>query len=511
MPRFLLLFFVICLAPFAALFAQTPYWVFFNERDSAAFHEAHVSPQTLENRSIMGLPAHQWSDVPPAQAYIKKLAKLGKVRVVSRWLNAVSVDLTPEALQEVENWPEVAGIQPLKSRFFPTQHTEKDSLKTHRALQQMRYEALHEKGLDGSGVTVGVIDAGFLYADSGEQLKYLFENDSTGVFAVRDFVNPSKTDYFGERETFHDTHGTTVLTRLAGKSDKAQDGLATGARFALARTDHGKNESRHEEDLWVAAMEWMDSLGVRLINTSLGYSTGHDDKNEDYKPAEMDGKTSIIARAARQAVCEKGIALVVSAGNEGDLKNWRIVSTPGDVPEVISVGATNRRGLKAGYSSLGPHFLEVVKPDVACFANFGTSFSAPSVTGLCACLLQAKPELKPLELQKLLHEGSTLYPFANNYLGYGVPQADRLLKKLAHEKVQFHKTVKAKKGKFEIPNIGEAETDDDILIFHKSDERTVQAQENLRVGSKDSLKPLNKKTKFTTVYLPDGRVFEVKW
>jgi len=504
-------FLTVCLSLFSlATYAQNPYWVFFAERDSAAFHKAHVSLQTLENRSIMGLRERQWSDVPPAQAHIKKLAKLGKVRVVSRWLNAVSVELTADALLQVESWPEVAGVKALRARFFPTQHTEKDSLKMHRALQQMRYEALHEKGLDGSGVTVGVIDAGFLYADSGEQLKYLFKNDNTGVFAVRDFVNPTKTDHYGERETFHDTHGTTVLTRLAGRSDKTQDGLATGARFALARTDHGKNESRHEEDLWVAAMEWMDSLGVRLINTSLGYSTGHDDKSEDYKPAEMDGKTSIIARAARLAVREKGIALVVSAGNEGDLKNWRIVSTPGDVPEVISVGATNRRGLKAGYSSLGPHFLEVVKPDVACFANFGTSFSAPSVTGLCACLLQAKPDLKPLELQKLLHEGSTLYPFANNYLGYGVPQADRLLQKLAGEKLQLHKNVKGKKGKFKIPTLN-VEAEGDILLFHKSDERTVQAQESLRMGAKDTLKPLNKKTKFTTVYLPDGRVFEVRW
>lgn len=505
-------FLTVCLSLFSlATYAQNPYWVFFAERDSAAFHEAHVSPQTLENRSIMGLPERQWSDVPPAQAHIKELEKLGKIRVVSRWLNAVSVELTADALLRVESWPEVSKIQAFETHFFPAQTAVKDSLKMHRALQQMRYEALLEKGLDGSGVTVGVIDAGFLYANTGEQLAYLFENDSTGVFAYKDFVNPTKTDHYGERETMMDTHGTTVLTRLAGHSDKVQDGLATGARFALAHTDHGKNESRQEEDFWIAAMEWMDSLGVRLINTSLGYSTGHDDKTEDYKPAEMDGKTSIIARAARQAVREKGIALVVSAGNEGDLKSWRIVSTPADVAEVISVGATNRRGLKAGYSSLGPHFLEVVKPDAACFANFGTSFSAPSVTGLCACLLQAKPELKPLELQKLLHEGSTLYPFANNYLGYGVPQADRLLQLLEGKKIELHDTTKGKKEHFEIPSLTEENAEGSILLFHKSDERTVQMQESLRVESTEHIKPYNKKTRFTTVYLPDGRVFEVRW
>lgn len=79
------------------------------------------------------------------------------------------------------------------------------------------------------------------------------------------------------------------------------------------------------------------------------------------------------------------------------------------------------------YSSKGPEWLDYVKPEITCFASSGTSFSTPVITGLAACILEKKPELKGEELKQVIIQASSLsYP--NNYIGYGVPDGGRALK-----------------------------------------------------------------------------------
>ena len=127
-------------------------------------------------------------------------------------------------------------------------------------------------------------------------------------------------------------------------------------------------------------MEWIDSLGVRVINTSLGYAKGFSNPAENYEPTQMDGHTSVISKAAQIATEKKGILLVVSAGNEGDDTNWMLISTPADAEGVLAVGATNQKlWNKIGYSSIGPEFLPYLKPNVSCFSLYGTSLAAPSL------------------------------------------------------------------------------------------------------------------------------------
>jgi hypothetical protein len=193
-------------------------------------------------------------------------------------------------------------------------------------------------GLTGKDVKVGVIDVGFYGLTTNRTLRHLLQEDR--IKDVKDFITPSRTEHFNENETHSDYHGAEVLQMLTGYDPdrKMQYGLATGAHFYLARTDHGIREARTEEDNWIAAVERLDSLGVRLINTSLGYALGFTNPKENYKPSEMDGRTSKISRAAQVAVEEKGMLIVVSAGNEGDDARWRVVSTPADAQGVLSVG-----------------------------------------------------------------------------------------------------------------------------------------------------------------------------
>jgi hypothetical protein len=285
--------------------------------------------------------------------------------------------------------------------------------------------------------------------------------------------------------------------------------MATNAKFYLARTDYSMREYRGEEDNWIAAMEWMDSLGVRLINTSLGYAKGFSDPKENYQPSQMDGKTSAISKAAQIASDKKGIMIIVSAGNEGDDKSWGIVSAPADAKGVLSVGATNGKlWNRIGYSSVGPEFLSYVKPNVSCFSLYGTSLSAPVITGFAACLLQANPQLSNKELISLIEKSSHLYPYGNNFVGYGVPQASRAL---ALAKAPYlpnnSKLITAKGRTYEVDVTSQ---DQMVAIYRKKNQKDVIAQQVAKVqNGKVSLKRQNNE-KFTTIDLRDY-VVEVEW
>ena len=138
-----------------------------------------------------------------------------------------------------------------------------------------------------------------------------------------------------------DAHGTEVWQLIGGynRSKKIQYGLATASDYYLARTDHGGYEKRLEEDYIIAALEEMAQKGVKLFNISLGYTFDYNDPSENYKVADVDGKTSILTQALDKAALEKGLLFVVSAGNDGTEK-WKTLSIPADAQHVLTVGAS---------------------------------------------------------------------------------------------------------------------------------------------------------------------------
>jgi subtilisin family serine protease len=292
---------------------------------------------------------------------------------------------------------------------------------------------------------------------------------------------------------------------------KLQYGLATNATFYLARTDHGTRETRSEEDNWIAAMEHLDSLGVKLINTSLGYALGFTDSKENYKPVEMDGKTSMISRATRIATEEKGMLIIVSAGNEGDDPNWKIVSTPADAEAVLSVGSTKAKSKdKISYSSIGPEFLSYLKPNVTCFSPSGTSFSAPVITGFAACLMEAAPELTNKQLKHIIEKSGHLYPYGNNYVGYGVPNAAKALQLLKDSTLTLNKirTIRQTGTVFNL-NIENGSTER-AVVFHKKNQQFVLKQELLAVvKGKLTFKRMSSEQR-TTIDL-GNEIVEVFW
>jgi subtilisin family serine protease len=500
----LLLFSLIFSANFSS--AQTAkYWVFFTEKTQENYTpEKHLSPAALQNRKLLNLPLFAQSDIPLQENYLKKIAsQSSRIINTSKWLNAVTADLTSEQLAEVKKNKFVTAVEPVNLQFT---FTSAGAPEYGTAVAQINPTAFEGEKLTAKGVKIGVIDAGFYLANESELLKNIFEEKRIKFF--RDFVSPAKEKFFEESETSQDEHGTNVMEMIAGEiKGESKTGFATDAEFYLARTDHGSKEFRGEEDYWIRALEMMDSLGVRLINTSLGYGEGFDKSEENYLPQNMDGKTTKVSQAATIAARDKGMIIIVSAGNEGGGK-WRVITAPADSPEVLSVAANNHNGLRAGYSSVGPENLPYMKPNISAYSMTGTSFSAPVITGFAACLLQKKPELSRKELFSIIEQSGSIYPYGNNFLGYGIPDCGRALEILAGKEVKKIMTeVKVKKNEYKISVDNEVEK---AIIFHKKDKFYV-IEQNIEepVKGKIMLKRI-KDAAQTTVWLGDSGI-EIIW
>jgi hypothetical protein len=262
----------------------------------------------MDRRHLQNLTIDD-TDRPISPAYLSRLRQAGVQPLCqSRWLNAVSARLSAGQYAQVSALPFVTSIEAIDpaiiitSLNLPAKSGEVNPMLAP-VMTQIQAPDFARAGLTGRFVTIGVIDAGFFGADSVGALKHIFARQ--GVNLVRDYVNDKKThgNLFRTLETMSDLHGTEVLAAIAGNDpiENVQYGLATDAKFYLARTDQGNREYRGEEDNWVAAMEWMDSLGVRLINTSLGYAKGMSNPKDNYAPSQMDGHTSLISRAAQIA------------------------------------------------------------------------------------------------------------------------------------------------------------------------------------------------------------------
>lgn len=534
------LFFFISLGANRQLVAQKPvgkyktqeakYWVFLKDKVVEGYdYSKHLSGQTIQNRIDFNLPLVQFTDIPLNQTYIGTLQSIGAKTVCqSKWFNAVSAYATDEQLEEIKKLPFVKSVQVISQPIlsFSTQHKQKEGIISKKefskkeygiALKQMEVEAFTRENLNGKGVVIGVIDAGYYGAKDNQYLAHLFLEDgqpSNRVLGMKDMLNPEATDPYTIQRTSSDDHGTTVLQMITGYTEKGmQYGFANKAKFYLARTDHGDREFRAEEDYWITSMEWMDSLGVRLINTSLGYSSGFDNPKENYKPSQMDGKTSVISKGVQIGADEKGLLIIVAAGNEGSDYSWEVVSAPADAKGALSVGAVDRSGLKSSYSSVGVESLSYTKPNVSCVVQLfaGTSFSAPVVTGFAACLMQKHPKTSSKEIFAAIEQSALLYPYTNNYIGYGVPRASIALKVLSGNNKTLFKDKKEVKVKGLAYLLSQTKkTDDRIVVFHKKNATIVLDQDYIS-AKKGKYKIIKKRDAKRSTVVYQNMLIEIIW
>ena len=173
-------------------------------------------------------------------------------------------------------------------------------------LEQINVPAAHDSGYTGAGVIIAVMDAGVSNL-SHEVFNRMINNNQ--IIAKYDFVNH---DYNIANQTLTDagdgSHGTWTLALIGGFKEGQMIGPAFDSKYILAKTENTESESSIEEDNWIAAIEWADSIGVDVTSTSLSYRYDFLIPVDVYNSSsQMDGNTAKITIAAEIAV-KKGIS-----------------------------------------------------------------------------------------------------------------------------------------------------------------------------------------------------------
>lgn len=439
---------------------QQGYWVFFTDKKGVDFDPyAFFDEKAIDRRLRNGLCLYDTLDFPVNKDYIKGVKSVaGKTGVVSRWFNAIHVYASENELDKIWNLPFVDSVEPsaLRVLLASADTDESASLLERVDMVLLNYQISHmagnlfaSYGITGTGLRIAVFDAGFRGVDTHPAFLHLRNNNR--IIATWDFHRGRKGVYRSS------SHGTMVLSAIAGVLADQPLGLAPDAEFLLARTEI-RREPLAEEKYWLAAVEWADKMGADIINSSLGYVFHR------YFPEQMDGKTSLVARAATIAA-GKGILVINSAGNQGNDNQWRIVVTPADADSVLTVGALEYpEMIRAPYSSVGPTADGRMKPNVSALGTViaagrrnmsqpsGTSFASPLVSGFAACLWQMKPQWTNMEIFRAIEQSASLYPYYDYAHGHGIPQASRFFEDhhqipmptfdLAHENDSIHVVIR---------------------------------------------------------------------
>ncbi|MCK0188512.1 S8 family serine peptidase [Arenibacter sp. F20364] len=425
-------------------------WVYFKDKDQveeSILNPARIlSERAIQKKNRFNIAIDE-RDVPVNEAYIAQL-KLQNgitVKAKSKWFNCVHVlgsisDIAALMdLQFVDYIFYADRSLNAKTNLFSTSRNQSNNHsnkfleqeadfvygQSDAQIKQLGVNVLHKNNFTGEGLLIAVLDSGFPNVDQMSAFERLRSNND--LWGGYDFVFRSSNIYAANGSD----HGTRVLSDMAGFVDGQFVGTGPDASYILFRTEDAATETPVEESYWVEAAERADSLGVDIINSSLGYST-YDDPRYNYSPSDMDGNTAFISKGANIAT-EKGILVVNSTGNSGD-SSWGIITAPADA-NVFGVGAVDTSDNYVAFSSRGPSADGRVKPDGMALGggatvigpddrlvrNNGTSFASPIMAGAIASFWQAFPEKNNLEIMAIVRESSSHYQNPNSQMGYGIP------------------------------------------------------------------------------------------
>jgi len=427
-------------------------WVYFRDKGPGGADDGS-SATTLTHRALARRARRGQGDVvkladrPVPSSYLDAVrTRVARVRHVSRWLNAVSVEADAAQVRAIESLPFVDRLDRVGrygrrvEETLPAETGVRSSSARRGAyrldygaslaqMEQIRVPAVHDLGLHGEGTIVAVFDAGF------DNLPHeVFAG--TNIVAQWDFVNgdPNVAD---EADRGDGSHGTSTLSVLGGFKEGALIGPAYNATFLLAKTEDTTRETPVEEDHWVAAAEWAEALGADVISSSLGY-LDYDPPFASYTFLDMNGTTAASTRAADLAV-ERGVVVVASAGNNGFDLRRNTLGAPADGHRVLAIGAVDLTRRRASFSSVGPSADGRIKPDLAAAGSLvkaaasttptayglvsGTSLSCPLVAGVAALILQAHPHYTPAQVAAVLRNTSSQASAPDNLLGWGIVNA----------------------------------------------------------------------------------------
>ncbi|MFH8625976.1 S8 family peptidase [Streptomyces vietnamensis] len=253
-----------------------------------------------------------------------------------------------------------------------------------------------ERGYDGTGVTVAVLDTGIDATHPDVAGSIVGERDFTGSPA-------GAKDGHG-----HGTHVASTVLGSGAASKGLRKGVAPGAKLLVGKVCDDSGQC--PEDEIIAGMEWAARSGAKVVNLSLGGDP-------------TDG-TDLLSQALNDLSRSTGTLFVVAAGNSG-LFPQKVVS-PGSADDALTVAAVDKFGEMANFSNRGPRIGDgAAKPDIAApgvgivaaraagttmgapvdqyyTASDGTSMATPHVAGAAAIVAQQNPELTGRQIKARL-------------------------------------------------------------------------------------------------------------
>lgn len=436
-------------------------YVFFNDKgpdaDSKLLNPLSlVTQSSLDRRKNVMNPDRlvEITDVPLYEPYVQSVAsKVTNVRHALKWLNAMSVEASKQQLEEISSLSCVSEIDLVErsyrnhdniennsqDNFFQSlpkkENIEVDSLNYGSfgttQITQMNVNLVHNQGIFGQGILICSQDDGFR-----NQTHPAFTNP------VNPLVLVSQYDFqlhIPNATHTNATHGTTTISCIGSYAPGTLIGTAFKSSFLAARTEVDSFERPIEMDNWTAASQWADSLGARIITSSLGYLV-FDNGYGGYTWMDMNGQTMPVTRSAAIAA-HNGIVVFNSAGNNGP-GSVNTLNGPADADSILTLGAVGSNGVVTSFSSVGPTTDSPprIKPDVMAMGSgvqtangsgtgysnggsAGTSYSCPLAAGVGALVLCVNKNLTPLQVRGILRKFASNSNSPNNTYGWGIINA----------------------------------------------------------------------------------------
>jgi serine protease AprX len=416
--------FAILLLVATASFAASP-----SQLQGAAQHHGKIAKDIDRTRPNDRIDVIVQFNVTPTAAHYTRMASRGAtVKTRLHGIKAAAFTLPVSALAQLEKDSDVVYVSPDRTVSLKnTNAYESFASAVEANLSEQQY------GLDGTGVTIAVIDSGI-----ADHVDFHTAN-GTRVLHSENFVlgETSTVDAYG--------HGTHVSGILGGNGKASGSGsgysqqivgMAPNVNLVNLRVldENGAGTDSQVIAAIQRAIQLQNKYNIRVINLSLG------------RPVFESYTLDPLCQAVEQAWAA-GIVVVVAAGNDGRDNSMRThgfatIGSPGNDPAVITVGATRTMGTStrsddaiASYSSKGPTLLDhIVKPDIVAPGNrigslivknstldvefptleiaptatcpttncptqyfrlSGTSMATPVVSGAVALMLQRDPTLTP--------------------------------------------------------------------------------------------------------------------
>ncbi len=436
--------------------------VYFTDKGNITKFKSSMSANFISERSITrrmkvrnNTNIIDERDYPLEHSYVHAVSsRVLRVRHELKWFNAVSVVATKQQIEtlrslsfvkeiemvgrwkkkiddEIESPIKDASQQPVTNGI-----TSLDYGTSFTQVNQINVPTVHNLGIYGQGVVVGVFDNGFRILNHESFA-------AMNIIAQHDFVDHKESVIPYNTSTVFGSHGVNTLSTIGGYKPGQLIGPAFKSDYILARTENDSSETPIEEDNWAAAIQWADSIGVDVTSTSLGYLT-YDAPYTSWTWADLDGNTTLVTKAADRAV-SLGIVVVNSAGNSGAGDGiHNTLGAPSDGDSVIAAGAVYSNGTRTSFSSVGPTADGRIKPDIMAMGSgvkvasstnttgyglaSGTSFSCPLSAGVAALIRCANPNLTPMQVRDAMRQTASQAAAPDNLMGWGILNADSAIK-----------------------------------------------------------------------------------